>query len=145
MRSSSCDIVFLKGCLPVRFSSCEFVFLWGCLPVRSSSCELVFLQACLPVRLSSSKVVFMQVYHPLKLSSCEFVFMWGRLPVRSSSCNVVFTARLSSIANPPYKGLVRILSLNFKFRYFPGVGGQVKTKLKLHASQQSWSWGCAWQ
>ena len=48
----------------------------------------------------------------MRLSSYKVAFLRGRLPVR-----------LSSISNPPYKGLVRIFSLNFKFRYFPGVAG----------------------
>ena len=80
----------------------------------------------------------------MRLSSWEVVFLLGRLPARSSSCEDT-PVRLSSISNPPYKGLVRIFSLNFKFDTFPGEGGWVgggrgKTKLKLHSSQESWSW-----
>ena len=122
-------------------SSCEFVFLWGCLSVRSSSCELVILQACLPVRLSSSKVVFMRDYHHLRLSSCEVIFLLGRLPARSSSCEVVFLWGCLPFQTHLTKTWYAYLSYIISFGTFSGCGGgRVKTKLNLHSSQQSWSW-----
>ena len=40
MSSSSCEVVFLIGCLSVRLSSCEVVFLLDHLYVKSSSFEI---------------------------------------------------------------------------------------------------------
>ena len=53
----------------------------------------------------------------------EVVFHGSYLPVR-----------LSSILNQPYKGLVVILSLKFKFQYFPGGGGGWSGEKKIKAS-----------
>ena len=38
--------IFSPVYLPVRISSCEIVFLWGCLSVRLSSTGAVFLANC---------------------------------------------------------------------------------------------------
>ena len=63
----------------------------------------------------------------MRLSSCEVVFLQGFLPVS-----------LSFILNQPYRGFICILSLDFKFQYFPGVGvrvggcsGEIKIKALL--------------
>ena len=62
----------------------------------------------------------------MRVSSVEFVFLRGCFPMR-----------FASISHVPYKGLVGIFSLNFKFQYFQGwVGcGQVKSKLKLNSDK----------
>ena len=73
MRSSSWEIVFLRGCRLVRLSSyeiiltwgisCTALFLWGCLPVRLSSCKVFFLWCCLPFQINLSffhKKTFLQ-------------------------------------------------------------------------------------
>ena len=99
VRLSSFEIVFLWDCLPLMLPSREFVFLWGCLPVMLSSFEVVFLWGCLSVGLSSCEVVFLRGCLPVRLFSYEVFFLRGCLPVR-----------LSSISNPPYKGLVRVIS-----------------------------------
>ena len=49
-----------------------------------------------------------------------------KVPLMCDCLSVLSSSRLSSILNQTYKGLVGILSLDFKFRYFPGgvvVGG----------------------
>lgn len=74
VRSSSFELVFLLGCLPLRLFSCEVsscvvVFLWGRFTVRLSFCKVVFLSGCLPVRSSSCEVVF----------QC----LWGCLPFKN--------------------------------------------------------------
>ena len=64
----------------------------------------------------------------MRSSSCEVIFLLGRLPVRSSSCEVVFIRGCLL-----YKGLVVILKLDFKVRYFPGVGGGWVGEIKIKA------------
>ena len=164
--SSSCEVFFLWGCFTERKSSCEVVFLWG-LPVRPSSCKVVFLWCHLPVISSSCNVIFLWGHLPMRSSSYEVFFLWGRLHMRSSSYEVLFlmghflwgrlSLRSSSyevflpVRSSSYDilvwpgmvwhGLIRTLSLNIKFWYFPGWG---KPKIKTNSVQQSWSldWAC---
>ena len=115
MRSSSYEVVFLKGLLPMRSSSYEVVFLWGHLYTRSSLYKVVFLGGHLPRRLSSYEVVF----------------LWACLPM-TSWFGLVWYGH----------GLVCKLTLNIQFRYFPGWG---TPKIKTNSVQQSWSWVWACQ
>ena len=108
------DVLAGQGRLPMSLFSYEVVFPWGGLPKSLSSCEVVFLRGCLPRRSSFYEVVFLWGRLPMRSSSYEassheVVFPWGRLPMRLSSYDILV-----------WPGLIRTLSLNIKFRYFPG-------------------------
>ena len=103
----------------------EVVFHWGCLPLRSSSIEIILHLGHLQLRLSSIEVVFHWGRLSLSSSSIEIIFHWGRLPMWLCSNNC-FVCKPSS---------------NFKFWYFFGWRGVVKSEIKLtQSSSRAWAW-----
>ena len=132
----------------MRSSSTEVVFYWGHLPLMSSSTEVIYYWDCLPLRLSSPEVVFHWGHLQLRLYSTEIVFQGGRLPFFQKFQNW-FRFYLSG----PTNVIKQVLLISSNITTCLGGGGWVGVgegwgwvgEIEIKANPaSSWTWSLGW-
>ena len=84
--SSSIEVIFFWGCLPLRSSSVEVIFGWGRLPLRFSSIEVVFHWPPLP--LTSTSKLLIPLYYIRTDTKQNFRSIGGGLGLHQTLRNI---------------------------------------------------------